>query len=391
VGDEFLMPMLITHKENYEKKRVEGTVVVNGEKFAGAGIRFKGNSSFFSAYRAGKSKLPLNLKLSYTDKSARYAGRYKTLKLSNVFRDPSYIREVFAYTVARRYVPAPAANFAKVTINGEYWGLYNLSQSIDEQFQEDYYGSKNGLLFKCDPSWQENKAVGCQEGDKSNLAYLGKDIACYTDKYELKRADEGWEELVEFTRILNLEPEKLEEIMNVDEALWMLAFNNVMVNLDSYNGRLCHNYYLYQDTNRYWHPLLWDMNLSLGGFRFTGLGGRLDNEQLANLSLFLHLKEKNQRRPLITKLLGKPLYRKMYVAHAKTMYEDFFAEDQYKVFCEKLREKLRPIVEQDTQKLYSVAAFDQNFTESVIVDKTQQIIGIEELIEGRKAYLSEHP
>ncbi|MEL6276414.1 MAG: hypothetical protein AAFU03_15040, partial [Bacteroidota bacterium] len=41
IEDEHWHKKLITHKENYEKKRVEGTVVVNGEKFAGAGIRFK--------------------------------------------------------------------------------------------------------------------------------------------------------------------------------------------------------------------------------------------------------------------------------------------------------------------------------------------------------------
>lgn len=382
---------LVTYKENYQKKRIVGTLKVNGITFDSVGVRYKGNSSFFAPFKDGVDKLPLNLKISYKDDDQAYPGGYRTLKLSNIFRDPSFLRESLSYHIARTYVPAPEVNFAKVTVNGEYWGLYNLTQSVDEQFQEDYYGSREGILFKCDPSWQETEAFGCKKGDKANLEYLGADVNCYVDKYELKRSDEGWEELVELIQRLNERPSEIEDMLNVDEALWMHAFNNVLVNLDSYSGRLCHNYYLYRDTNQYWHPLLWDMNLSMGGFRFSGIGGRLDNEQLKNLSIFLHLKERNKRRPFIVNLLGIPLYRKMYVAHVKTIYEDYLAEDQYRALAEKLRDQLREEVAKDEQKLYSLEAFEENFEKSVIVSENQEIIGVDELLQGRKAYFAEHP
>jgi spore coat protein CotH len=38
--------------------------------------------------------------------------------------------------------------------------------------------------------------------------------------------------------------------------LWMLAFNNVFVNLDSYTGGFSQNYYLYKDENRRFNPVV---------------------------------------------------------------------------------------------------------------------------------------
>ena len=42
-------------------------------------------------------------------------------------------------------------------------------------------------------------------------------------------------------------PPVAEKVLDVDRALWMLAFNNVLVNLDSYSGAFRQNYYLYHD------------------------------------------------------------------------------------------------------------------------------------------------
>ena len=45
------------------------------------------------------------------------------LKLSNVIQDPSFIREVLSYEIARKYMPASLANFANLYINDTLWGL----------------------------------------------------------------------------------------------------------------------------------------------------------------------------------------------------------------------------------------------------------------------------
>ncbi|PHI21121.1 hypothetical protein CEQ90_03605 [Lewinellaceae bacterium SD302] len=383
---------LIAYKDANVKKRVLASLEVNGMSFDSVGVRFKGNSSYFRSRQDGTTKLPLNIKLSYTDEDQVYPGGYRTLKLSNVFRDPSFVREALAYHVARTYVPAPKANFAKVTVNGKYWGLYTLTQSIDEQFQKEHYGSRKGVLFKCDPDRKVDKGTACAEGELASLEYLGPDQACYQDRYEIKRSKAGYDDIIELIRLLNTDLDAFAQIFDIDGALWMHAFNNVMVNLDSYTGLFCHNYYLYQDKKKIWHPLLWDMNMALGGFRFTGIKGnpKLSNEQMGELSIFMHLRDRSTNRPLITELLSIPLYRKMYVAHCKTIFEDFIAQDQYREVAESYREMIRPLVKEDPEKLYSFEQFEKNYTETVTIEGSFDVVGVTELMDGRKKYFSDH-
>lgn len=383
---------LTTYKDANVKRRVLANIEVNGIQFDSVGVRYKGNSSYFRSRQQGNQKLPLNVKLSFVHEDQAYPGGFRTLKLSNVFRDPSFVREPLAYHIARTYVPAPMSNFAKVTVNGEYWGLYSLTQSIDEQFQKDHFGSRKGVLFKCDPDRKVDKGTACAEGELASLEYLGPDAACYQDRYEIKRSKKGYDELIELIKLLNTDLDAFAAKFDVDAALWMHAFNNVIVNLDSYTGLFCHNYYLYQDKQKIWHPLLWDMNMSLGGFRFTGIKGKpkLSNEQMGEMSIFLHLRDRSTNRPLITELLKIPLYRKMYVAHCKTIFEDFLKEDQYKAVAESYREMIRPLVKEDPHKLYPYDLFEKNFNKSVTIEENFEVVGVTELMEARKKYFAEH-
>jgi len=114
------------------KDRIAATVEIDGQVFNGVGVRYKGNSSYKNPRKRNKAKLPFNLKANYTDKELRFPGGYETLKLSNVFMDPSFVREYLSYEIARKYMPAPLCNFVKVYVNDEYIGLFNNTQSVDE-------------------------------------------------------------------------------------------------------------------------------------------------------------------------------------------------------------------------------------------------------------------
>ena len=43
---------------------------------------------------------------------------YNVLKLSNAFMDPSFVREVLSYEIAREYMPASKATYANVFVDG---------------------------------------------------------------------------------------------------------------------------------------------------------------------------------------------------------------------------------------------------------------------------------
>lgn len=375
-------------KQAGNDERLLANAVINGKSYDQVGVRFKGNSSYYNVRKSGSPKLPFNIKVNFKEKKQKLPGGYSTLKLSNIFRDPSYLREVLAYDIAGQYMPAPRANYARVYVNDTYLGLYNNTESIDDEFLKYFYNEKNGGLIKCDPNWHSNAENDCKKGDKASLMYLGEDSLCYFNLYELK--DNGqWKDVITIADVLNNQPEKIEEVLDVDLTLWMHAFNNITVNLDSYLGRLCHNYYLYRDSSGKFHPLVWDMNLCFGGFRYTGIGGPLSNEKMQNLSPFVHYKEKNEKRPLITKLLSDNLYRKIYAAHLKTILEEQFANGRYIERATEIQELIRKDVEAEENKLYTLDGFETNLKTSAKADKST-IIGIQELMEPRIQYLKKH-
>jgi len=265
-------------------------------------------------------------------------GKYRTLKLSNLFRDPSYLRETLSYQIARDYVAAPECNYARLTVDGDYYGLYNLTESVDQNFWAENFGADKGVMFKCDPESKAPPPASCPPGTGANLAYLGEDSLCYNSRYELKKSDHGWEELVGLTKAVANAKQDLDEVLNVDEALWMLAFDNALTNLDSYLGAFCHNYYLFKDPSGIWRPVIWDLNLSIGAFRLVDKKTVLTDKQLYELSPFLHFSDRNEERPLILRLFDRPLYRKMYVAHLHTIYEEQFASGLYDERAKQIRE-----------------------------------------------------
>ena len=380
---------LDARKQKNISKRLKANVLVDGEKYDGVGVRYKGNSSYFNVRRTGSNKLPFNLKFDYKGNDAELPGGYTKLKLANVFRDPSFLREVLAYEIIRKYMPAPRANFAKVYANDVYLGLYTNTESIEGHFYDEYFGESDGIEFKCDPNWHIKAPKECPKGDKASLMYLGTDSTCYEPLYELD-ADQGWKELIQLTKVLNQQPDSLHQLLNIDYALWMLALNSVLVNLDSYTGRLCHNYYMYIDKDGVFNPLIWDLNLAFGGFRFTGLQGvPLNNEQMQTISPFLHYSDRNEKRPLITNLLGNNTYRKIYLAHIRTILEENFVNGQYLERLKEIQQLIDPHVQQDTNKLYTYESFKANLSTSAKADK-QTIIGIEELMSKRTEYLLNH-
>jgi hypothetical protein len=375
-------------KKSNGETRLIGDLMIDGQAFPKVGVRYKGNSSYFNVRHANLSKLPLNIKINEIDKKALIFNKYNTLKLSNVFRDPSFVREALSYEIIRKYMPAPEANFAKVSINNQLLGVYNNIESLDGNFIKNHFNTDKGWWVKCDPEWNAKEPANCQKGDKSSLLYLGEDSTCYKNFYEI--GDHGnWKEWIDFIKILNQEPEKIEKYLNVDQTLWMMAFNNVLVNLDSYLGRLSHNFYMYRGADGRFTPVIWDLNLSFGGFALDGQNpAPLTLEAMQTMSPFLHLE--NSKRPLFSQLMQKETYRKIYMHHCKTILKDWFYNDEYLRKANKIMQNIDYHVKSDKNKLYSYELFQQNLNQTVSIG-TVQIVGIKELMQKRIDFFKNHP
>lgn len=333
-------------------ERLIGTVSINGAFYDSVGVKFKGNST----YNPDNLKNPLNVKINYV-LDQKYQG-YTTFKLSNGDKDPAFVREVLGYEIGRNYMDLPLANYAKVTINGGYYGLFASVESINSDYQERrLFVDDDNVRIKCNPE---------SVMDGSSLKYLGTDTTNYYDFYELQ-SDYGWEEVTDFTYELAYDIETIENHLDVDRAIWMLAYNNVMVNLDSYSGPFRQNYYMIQDDDDRFIPLIWDLNQSMGSFAMVdgggGMGGPPSLDDLIEMELFL--REGDTEYPLISKLFAVPRYKRMYLAHLKTIAEEFIASGEYYTRAEELQDIIAADVAAEPNGFYTPVEFASNLDDAV--------------------------
>lgn len=354
---------------------IVSSVQINGQVFDSAGVKYKG----YSSYDAGNLKNPLHIELNHVIKGQNYQG-IKDIKLSNVFADPSFVREVLSYEILRKYMNEPLANYAKVWMDGEYWGVYVSVESINKPFvRKHFHTDGNNPFFKCNPL----DVLGTN--GHSDLVYESADSTDYYDRYEI-RSDYGWAELLALMDTLTNYPHRAHKVVDIDRALWMLAFNNVFVNLDSYTGVFAQNYYLYQDKNDRWLPIVWDLNMSFGAFN------NLDGSDLLTVTQMKQLdplaQAGNDFRPLIKNLLDNPVYKRMYLAHMRTILQENFATTAYRDRALQLQNIIDAAVLADDKKFYSYSDFHNNIDQTINPGNIyDQVPGITNLMNGRYNYL----
>ncbi len=350
------------------------SVRINGTSFDSVGVKYKGNSS----YNQNNNKNPIHIELDYVHGSYDYQG-YTDIKLQNGYQDPSVIREVLSYAILEQYMDCPKANFANVYINGTLRGVYSSAESINSKFNGDHYYTSDGSFFKCNP------IGGAGQGTSVNpdLKYLGADSSLYANGYELK-SDYGWNDLVDLTNTLNNNFSTIESKLDMDRAIWMLAFNNVLVNLDSYSGAFRQNYYLYRDLNDRFIPTVWDLNMSFAGFP----GGPTQGQSYTATTLDPFSNSTSANHPLIQKILANPMYKRMYMAHLRTIVQEIFASGDYLTTANTLRTTIDASVQADPYKFYTYTQFQNGLTTTVTGGGPGggSVPGIQQLMAARVTY-----
>ena len=82
--------LLDAEKAGNENYILAKSVTINSETFDSIGVKYKGNST----YQANQTKNPFHIELD-TYKDHNYQG-YQDIKLSNIAKDPSFLREVLS-------------------------------------------------------------------------------------------------------------------------------------------------------------------------------------------------------------------------------------------------------------------------------------------------------
>lgn len=356
---------------------VPATLTVDGKVYRDVGVHFRGMSSF-GMVREG-SKRSLNVALDFVHKEQQLGG-YRTLELLNSHEDPSFLRAVLSYEIARAYLPASKANFVQVAINGESWGVYVNAQAFNKDFLRDWYGTTQGVRWK----------VPGSPAGRGGLGYLGEDPAPYRQIYEIKSKDEpkAWTDLIRLCRILNQTPpdqleKALEPILNVDGALRFLALENALVNGDGYWVRAS-DYSLYQDVKGRFHVLPKDSNETFssgggpGGFGRgrrgpggpggpggprgpggpPGPGGAMRGGGGVQLDPLVAAEDAS--KPLLSKLLAVPSLRTKYLGYVREIATQWLNWEKLGPLAREYHATIAAAVQADTRKLDSTEAFEQS-------------------------------
>ena len=236
---------------------VPTTVTVDGVAYKDVGIKFRGMSSFMMVPEGEKHSI--NVTMDFVDKKQALLG-YRSLNLLNSHEDPIYVRPVLYLQAAREFVPAAQANFVRVVINGESWGVYSNLEQVNKDFTQKWFKTTEGTRWK----------VPGGPGGRGGLEYFGEDVNRYKQVFEIKSKDDSkaWAALINLTKVLNETPlDRLEAaltpILDIDGALRFLALDNVLVNNDGYWTRAS-DYNIYLDPKGQFHVFPHDANETYG-------------------------------------------------------------------------------------------------------------------------------
>lgn len=361
--------------------RLIGDIEIDGTLLRDVGVRFKG----YSSYSAGRIKNPFNIDLNAVRAGQGYQG-FNKLKLSNAFQDPSFLREVLSYEIARNYMPASRCAFANVWVNDTLIGLYNLVEDVGRDFAQQHFGTRDGSFFKGNPPTVDLTGENCSLSDAP-----GADSAAYYGIYSIQ-SDHGWGHLLELIDALNQHPERIDSVLNVDRALWMHALNYALINFDSYVG-YAQNYYLYRDADGLWNTIPWDLNMSFGAFRLTDASTYWNGFSIQQAMSIDPLSHHNGvsvlPRPLMRALFSDPMRRRMYIAHIRAILEDQVMGGSMAQWALQLRALIDAHVQADPNKFYTYQGFLDNLTDPVSF--TIAYPGLWQLMNGRVAYMQTYP
>lgn len=339
------------------------------------GVRYKGNSSF--AFAGASHKKPFKFYFKKYRNNQLFFDLEK-LNFSNIVQDPSCMREKIAYDVLRKYMPAPRAVFATLTVEDSLIkALYTQVEQVDEQFLDRHFGNHKYNLYK-----------SADQG--ATLAFKGNNQSNYEGDYELKTNETAndWLGLIGMLDTLNNTSDAdfvnlVGKCLDIDNCIRYLAFNMANCNFDSYTGS-GRNFYLYDNQKAGTFKIIpWDVNLSFAEYQSVG-----SNVETVDAFAPLNI----DQRPLEKRILSNDSLKRVYAKYLQSMVYGPLCADSVKAMAYRLKPVIDSSVKEDVQKFYTYEQFCANIdTEVVIQQGTRRTIfpGLVSFTARRNANLDE--
>jgi uncharacterized protein (TIGR03437 family) len=344
------------------------------------GCRFKGNSSF----RRNGIKKPFKLDFNEFDDNANFLG-LKKLNLNNFDLSPDFMREKLLHDFAGKYVGALRSVYVRLYVNDAFYGLYLGVEQPDKQMMQSRYGeNEDGNLY------EGEEQLGGGAG-RPSLAYLGANQSAYENVYLLKTNEEAndFSRLIKFIDVLNNTPlatlpTELEKVCDVENWLYGMALNNLVVNLDSYLGAAA-EYYLYdRDSDGRFVHIQWDHNESFG---ITGDGTpRLTNPFTTDPFYLPGNGTGTNARPFLQRTWAVDAYRRLYLRILARFLREGFDPATMSARVTQLASLIRSHVAEDPNKAFTLAQFEANLNTQVTAANLP-VPGINQFVTERYNYL----
>ena len=159
-------------------------VVINGKRVNNVAIRPKGNTSLSAiAMDPETDRYSLKLEFGHYVKGQTCFGLDKLI-LNNNYADATNMKEAIIYDMYQ-YLGAASSlyNYAEVSVNGEYWGVYLALEGVEDSFLLRNYGAQDGELYKPDSMEMGggNSSSGSSMPNMGNMDFSNFDISDFKD------------------------------------------------------------------------------------------------------------------------------------------------------------------------------------------------------------------
>lgn len=393
-------------KNAKSEEYIKCDVIIDGERIDNVGIRPKGNSSLQLVAASNSDRYSFKIEFDHYVKNQTFHGLDK-LVLNNTQADASYMKEFMSYEIYESIgVAVPLHSYAQIKLNGENDGFYIAIESMEESYASRIYGSNYGQLYKPESVNMRGGKFGAMEGtnewvdfkkflnkktedaknstDKApdydnlqshfqgnmngnagmpgiinsggaNLVYTDDKITSYSaifDSAVFNAKDGDFKRVIKALKNLN-SGTKLEKYINIDDTLRYFAAQTFIINFDSYYGELQHNYYLYEKGGQL-TMLPWDLNLAFAGFDITDARTAINYPIDTPLSSGVSMSE----RPMLSKLLKVPEYKKLYHKYLNEIVQDYVESGKFADKINRTDKLIKSYVEIDTNAFYTAEEYE---------------------------------
>ena len=231
------------------------SVTINEERFDSVAIRTKGACSLDDVTNMKSDRYSFTLKLNKYRKGQKYHGMTKLLLNNNIW-DATQMKDAVVYDMCRYIgLPAPLTNYAKISLNGKYFGCYLMVEAVDKHFCKRNYPDEKTNIYK----------------PYHNLAYMGEDMKNYADisNFAKVRGDEASMQRVVAALKSVDEGKDIEKHIDIESVMKYMALQTIVVNYDCMTGKNTQNYYLREADGKIC-LIPWDYNLAWGDYPDEG-------------------------------------------------------------------------------------------------------------------------